>query len=442
MLTKMIKKYYFCFLVLLSFPVSGLAGEPLFEIIQTKALKMMAQDTGLDTPNITLNNKLRTSSPGDEFNITGDSGNIYTIVFDNFLPGRHSRTWVGHLKNYGHQYRVFITFNKKEVIGYITTPEAELRLQPSKSGLTLKNYKKQGMLKAPFGYDMLLPETTVPEANPDAFDVPLSSETTNTHTAGSTTNSAANNSASTTVDVLVLYNSDFQTRLENDGSSASTRIDFLTALMNQALIDSQVNMQIRIVGMKQINYSETNSNTTALSDISSNSEIATLRENKGADLVVLIRPYKRSAHGNCGYAMLNSSLSSNRIFATVSDGIDVDYSGSGSWYYCKDSTFAHELGHTMGLAHNTENTSSHGSHSYSYGYGHNGSFGTIMSYFSPKVHFFSNPDISTCNNSACGTANANNALSLNTDRVTIGNFRDEVIPQSANLNPVYYLLFN
>jgi hypothetical protein len=91
-------------------------------------------------------------------------------------------------------------------------------------------------------------------------------------------------------------------------------------------------------------------------------------------------------------------------------------------------SFAHELGHNMGSAHNPENGSGA---TYSYGYGHwvNGSYRTVMSYVDPctsgctRVAYFSNPSV-IYNGAATGVNNArDNARSINNTADTIAAYR-------------------
>ncbi|MCU7937900.1 MAG: hypothetical protein KZQ64_04445 [gamma proteobacterium symbiont of Bathyaustriella thionipta] len=400
-----------------------------------------------------MNNRLMSSQAGDELDFVTVSGTPYTAVFDRFSKGHRSKTWIGHLKGYGIQYRVMITLNKNEIEGRISTPEGIMHLKSSKGEVILINYELEGMQKVPFGNDFLLPEYDVPLPVPDQ-SLYYEPDSINLAAAPSSYN------GNTIVDVLVLYNADFISHNNND---ALTRIDYLTAVSNQAYIDSQVSMQIRVVAAELIDYSTTPSNEAALDAISDtyNStlavDVAALRNQTGADLVIFIRPFKASTHGGCGLANLNKYMSSLHIFATVGDGRDIDWV-SGGYSYCTDDAYAHELGHTMGLTHEEAISSTSGSHLYSYGYAPKDPnsnptnpadqkylFSTIMAYGNPStgtpdVFLFSNPDISLCNNLPCGTANANNALSLNNDKDILSGFRDQVVSQTVNLNGVYFLL--
>src|SRR4030095_17019931 len=58
-------------------------------------------------------------------------------------------------------------------------------------------------------------------------------------------------------------------------------------------------------------------------------------------------------------------------------------------------TFAHELGHNMGCAHDRQNSSGHGAFAYSYGYRFTGNdntlYRTVMSYApGTRIPYFSN----------------------------------------------------
>jgi hypothetical protein len=236
---------------------------------------------------------------------------------------------------------------------------------------------------------------------------------------------------------------------------ALIRIQNLIDITNQAYIASGVNQQIRLVYTTAVSYPDNTSNQSALDDITGVDEngnpvsipaslasIASLRTQYGADLVVMMRRYDNSTQGDCGVGWLIGggqtaivpSESSAYGYSVVSDG------NSGG-YYCLDTTFAHELGHNMGDAHDRTNATSPGAYSYSYGYVGNGTngFSTIMAYgvdTQTPLAVFSNPNISTCQNTPCGvadssTSSADNAHSMNNTAALIAQFE----PTTIGSNP-------
>ncbi|MCU7798954.1 MAG: hypothetical protein KZQ70_02120 [gamma proteobacterium symbiont of Lucinoma myriamae] len=129
---------------------------------------------------------------------------------------------------------------------------------------------------------------------------------------------------------MVLYNDEFKSRNNNP----SVRIDYLAAVANQAYLDSQVSMQIRVVGTELISYSNSLTNDSlldAITNFSLANAVTALRNQTGADLVIFIRPYQYS-HDSCGLAWLNIYMNLSGSLATVSDGSDIN----GSGWFCSD----------------------------------------------------------------------------------------------------------
>jgi peptidyl-Asp metalloendopeptidase len=218
--------------------------------------------------------------------------------------------------------------------------------------------------------------------------------------------------------------------------------------------------RIRLVGPVQLNYTETNSNQSALEQVTGILcapacmptpvpvelvPLRTAREQLGADLVVLLRPNRAPQHESCGTGWLigeggNLIGSSDAPFgySIASDGADIDES-SGLLVTCNDYTVAQQLGLNMGQAYNPEDAPNSGTHAYSYGYRQTQATGfhTIMalpliggSQFA--IPHFSNPNVSF-NGMATGTASQDNARSLNLSMPLIAQFRAE----AASINQIF-----
>jgi len=121
-------------------------------------------------------------------------------------------------------------------------------------------------------------------------------------------------------------------------------------------------------------------------------------------------------HCGIGYLMGSSSGNQSNAFTVTSRTCAVG-----------NLSFAHELGHNMGSAHNPENGGG-GTYSYSYGHWINGVFRTVMSYSNPcswgctRRAYFSNPSV-TYNGYATGTSSRDNARSINNTDTVIANYR-------------------
>lgn len=239
----------------------------------------------------------------------------------------------------------------------------------------------------------------------------------------------------TTIDLMVVYSNGFAAT--HTGDALMTRLNHLVSVANTLYSNSNINSYLRIVHTTQVTYSDNTTNNSALDALTNGSGvfsgIEALRQQHGADLVTLIRPYDYPDHSGCGIAWLlgtgpsGFTYDADHGYAVVSDGSEKI---GNTTYYCSEQSLAHELGHNMGSAHDRAHTSGGGAYSYSHGYGIDGVFGTVMSYINPEIDYFSNPSI-TCDSGppvyACGISegesdSANNTLSLNNAAASVAGF--------------------
>jgi hypothetical protein len=402
--------------------------------------------------------QLTALQPGDEASLPLADLGPQRVTYDETHANADSATWVGHLKDYGNDFRVLLTYSPSGTTGHILTPKGDYAIQSDASGAAYLIDPRQLGMRLVEG-DAFCPPPPVPGAKNQVVpgsDTTLSGgaiagtasdmavEGSATAATGSTASAPATSAAlpaSTVIDVLVLYTPGFATDKGGD-TAARAAIDHLLAIANQAYRDSGVAIVLRRVGAERVNLSDKTDNSTAL-DILTNatgafSNVRTRRNALGADLVSLVRPFWNQYQGSCGVGWIGGfngsaiSGSSGYAYSVVSEGHDRAASG----WYCDVTSFAHELGHNMGLMHDRATVvaqgGGRGAYPYAYGYGIDGTFGTVMSYLWPKLGKFSNPRDYTCaGNLRCGlpetsSNSADNAKALGLTRTSVAAFRPTV----------------
>lgn len=242
---------------------------------------------------------------------------------------------------------------------------------------------------------------------------------------GTDPGSAASTPGASVIDILAVYNSDVAALY---GGDPTTRIEALFTTGNQALADSGVDITINLVDTVQRGYSSATPQATLLQQAEDSlgvfSNLQTLRDNAGADLVVIFLPDPDEA--SCGiatqggYPTQGHMARRDHISLSVIDAAD-----------CDDLTMMHGIGHNMGLNHSFEQNTS-GTFVWSRGHGELDRFGTIMTLASDfditdREPYFSNPAISLCAARPCGIAigspeQANAAATLNIVRFQVARF--------------------
>lgn len=245
----------------------------------------------------------------------------------------------------------------------------------------------------------------------------------------------AQNAESTVVDIMLLYTQNILNTFP--GEMTQTLLNQLVLKANQAFVDSDINMQLRLVRSEFVDYPEP-SDITAINDLAfalespnasnvqpSLQNVADLREQFGADIVAMIRTHNLNEREVCGIARFPSNDSD--VLINISN---VGISGGSN---CID-TFTHEIGHNFGAGHQEVNGESVGALGFSGALIQRGKFNTIMSSIGTgdinrnfKLNVFSNPN-KQCGGVPCGdVGSADNARTINTFAAVNAGLRDSVL---------------
>lgn len=243
----------------------------------------------------------------------------------------------------------------------------------------------------------------------------------------------------TVIDVLAAYTPAAAVMLGGD-LNAQLAIEGAAALTNLTYQNSGVNFRIRLVGIVRTEYTESGFNdlnrlqgtTDGFMD-----ELHALRNTLKADMVSLTPGTAVANRNYCGIANLPLSLNSASAFSITEA------------HCINDITYAHELGHNMGKAHDRSNAGS-AIHPYAFGYqdastgvGDYGDFVTVMAYSTnsvgqhcptsyqpgvcPAIAWWSDPAATFAGKplgrSSGGNDLENNARSLNETAFAIANYR-------------------
>ena len=357
-------------------------------------------------------------------------------------------TWIGRNDDGS---SAVLTFGEKAVFGLVTRGDEQFRVRTDRTGAWVVATDRTRL--APGGgrsdrSDVLMP----PEDGALA-----AAGIRHLQKAEPRASASASPKAAAVIDVLLGYSNGLAQQLGSQ-SAAQTRMVNLVAAANAAYANSGINMRLRPVHALQVNYADTSDNEETLQQltgydastrqsITPNSAFNALREARdeyGADLVAFVRRYQEPEQNGCGIAWLlgmnGSGIQASRDaefgYAVISDGEDRD-EGDGFSYFCSDFSLAHEFGHLMGQAHNSENAQGRaGVHAYSYGYRETSPSGffTIMAYplgeAQVEIAHFANPQVRVLGRPT-GVANeSDNARSMKTMPI-IATFRATVVPLNS-----------
>lgn len=206
---------------------------------------------------------------------------------------------------------------------------------------------------------------------------------------------------SKTIDVLYLVSLSATT--VSQGQDIPARAALFTEYANQTYANSEVDITLRTVRIEQVSIAgDSGVSIDALRNIQSNQHVQQLREESGADLVVLLtlrQPYGSGFICGIGYVPYGSN---GQLYSYAK------YAGfSVSAVNCGTTTPVHEFGHNMGLGHSYVQGSTGGIYPWARGHGEFDNFATIMAYPSAygrasRAQQFSSPLHIKCNGRPCG----------------------------------------
>ena len=229
-----------------------------------------------------------------------------------------------------------------------------------------------------------------------------------------------------TIDVMVAY-----TPAARSAAGGVPAMQTLIALgvseTNAAYANAGVIQRIRLVHSVEVSYTESGDFGTDLTRLTGKADgyidnVHSLRDQYGADAVSL---WIESAGPTCGIAWAMTTVSAG----FESNAFSVVNRTCATGYY----SFGHELGHNMGLRHDTYVDSATTPYAYAHGYvdpthgfrtvmGYNDACGAVSKNCT-RIQWFSNPGVSYNTFATGNAASANAKLALDNTRVTFANFR-------------------
>lgn len=228
------------------------------------------------------------------------------------------------------------------------------------------------------------------------------------------------------VGILVVYTP--SARAAAGGVAAmEALIDLAVGESNDAYSFSQINLELNLLGTFEVDYDESVGFSTALVQLRATGdgvidEVHVAREALGADMVSMLINNPQS----CGLAYVMTSLAGD----FSSSAFSVEHYTCATGYF----SFAHELGHNMGAAHDLDNTPGGALFPYSIGWhwgnsmnpGYDGDYRSIMAYApGTRVQRFSNPNINYGGEPTGSSNVADNALTLNSSASTVSGWRND-----------------
>lgn len=395
-------------------------GQDMFANVQT----VSASEGGPDIIRFDgLSPDVMRMSPGDTVALNFGPG--YLAELDRMATqSMGARVWVGRLAGEGLLSRILITQTNGYTFGRIVTDDGIWHIIPEGNGHRIMQMPASARPRFSAN-DMMIPDPLVLARLAEAGELDFSEEIAEAVPVGS----------NGIIDIAVFYSQSFS---DQWGLATGGRVQYLMAVLDQALVDSDTGLRARLVHLDSVNLTTDDADQgVTLNNLSGNpngdtpetqdlSALRTAGATYGADLVGIVQRALPN-QVSCGIAWTNGTsgtLSPDEVvfgYSVTADWLTPDLQSS-----CGAATFAHEIGHNMGFVHNVEQEGQVGGGVRSFAHGHrvDCNFGTIMTYPSTDqqiqqcpqgspndiggettAFFFSNPELMRCppnDNSACG----------------------------------------
>ena len=244
-------------------------------------------------------------------------------------------------------------------------------------------------------------------------------------------------SGEATLSILMYY--------DDSMSDATSRIDFVTAAANDAFSASNTEITINIVAAKSVSIDDEATLSEVLSAMGEAEapfeNIEADRSSYSADLVYAIKDSEPDEEDSCGVAYRGFPVDYGP-YRRAYEGTLLWDTDTSDGSICSDLTFAHEVGHSLGLQHDRETeTNEEGVldvayYSYGYGFKSVGSWKTVMAYGAePRLGKFSSPGLD-CEGSPCGRAatasdSADNESALRNSRHPVAAFSGDFVYEAV-----------
>lgn len=309
-------------------------------------------------------------------------GQDIEVETTDFIPHQDGFTWVGTPVGGNFFDKIVLTNRQGAFAGFVNIGGQQIKLLPDAVSSQCRVN--------------VMPNKKPKNSHKDIAIPPIAAQTLKKLSGELPSPTLSDSSKMTVIDLMILYTDGIEQEYTKEGVAAG--IQNLVDVSNQAFKDSKIALRLNLVALKKTTYPDGNGLVAALESMtygeSTFSNLKTMREEYGADLVSLLRKIQPDSDA-CGVAWIMPSYSAlpskDYGFSVVDVGTFVG--NDGAEYGCDDYTLVHELGHNFGCDHDWDHAYGAGIFQYSYGADVPGKWATIMSYDYPQIGLFSNPNL-------------------------------------------------